>query len=111
MYHRALRESSAGTGFSSLFFVVFDERDEAVLAEVLARVEEDQDDDYGVRSDGIGRIVEPAEAVVGCQAGRDHDPDDREREKQLLAPKRALDEALLSVRRQFAPPSVDSGFA
>src|SRR6266850_4961471 len=85
----------------SPFFVVFDERCEAVLAEVLARVEKDQDDDHGARSDRKGGIVEPAEAVVGGQCESDHHPDDREREKQLLAPKRAFDKALLTVRRQF----------
>jgi hypothetical protein len=48
------------------------------------------------------------QGLVFCKSSM-NDPDDRDREKQLLASKRALDEALLSVRRQFAPPSVDSG--
>jgi hypothetical protein len=46
------------------------------LPEVLTRVEEDQDDDHGMRSDGKGRIVDPAKAVVDAQDHRDYHPDD-----------------------------------
>src|SRR6185436_7652397 len=59
-----IEHRASSRGQAPFLLYIFDERCKAILSEVLARVEEDQDDDHGARSNGKGRIVEPSEAVV-----------------------------------------------
>ena len=103
---------ASGGSSDSLFLCNFEMNDEAVLAEVWRGVGRIKTDTIGgTRSDGkVGSLSRRKPEVERPGPRRSDYPTMERARKRLLAPvARASDEALLSVRRQFAPPSVDSG--